>query len=58
MKNEAIICPTCGDNCGIIIPADHTDPSYYEGIGENFVGKDGFWYCSSDCMIVGEEFEQ
>lgn len=43
----------CGEPCGIEYPArisrlDGGEPSYREGVGENFV-VESFWHCSEEC---------
>lgn len=49
MQPEMIQCLACDGDCGKIYPATHTDPSYREGIGENFTTADGGWCCSGFC---------
>jgi hypothetical protein len=58
MRKETIYCPVCSWECGEWIPADHTDPGFAQGIGENFVDDAGVWYCSDDCLIVAKEEEK
>ena len=53
-KPTRIICPSCEESCGKEYPADHTDPGYREGIGENFTTQNGtdfgVWHCSQNCL--------
>jgi hypothetical protein len=62
-RSNDILCPVCGDPCGRWHPATFTDTGYAEGPGENFIGKDGDWYCSEKCLdqhneAKGREDEQ
>jgi hypothetical protein len=49
---KIIECPSCNDPCGKEYPADHTDPSFRKGKGEDFAMKDGRWCCSQFCLDV------
>lgn len=58
MTVKPIICPSCEEECGKLYPATHIDPSYSEGIGENFVSREGFWCCSEFCRdVMNGEFD-
>lgn len=52
MRNYRIICPSCEEECRTLYAATQVDPSYSEGIGEDFVSRDGFWCCSELCRDV------
>jgi hypothetical protein len=51
-KPEIIHCIACTAPCGKVIPADDTDPSYCEGVGENFTTAEGDWCCSQKCLDI------
>src|ERR1017187_8693378 len=50
-----MLCPNCGEPCGRWHPATFTDTGYAEGPGEDFIGKDGDWYCSQKCLAEAEQ---
>lgn len=50
MYFNRIACPNCGTYCGQYHEATNIDPSFCEGIGENFIANDGRWCCSNICL--------